>query len=121
MTSIRGRRVQRLLKREFAGAEYVLLAQVGRGAAAVIGVSASGAAICATEGKGKEVSVFKWLHGAAVAHETRFDLHKDSLPMLGTQSASLAGMRRQMPLRVTAGSVPVQARSFVSKVLKVLA
>jgi hypothetical protein len=43
MTSIRGRRVQRLLKREFAGAEYVLLTQVGSGAAAVLGLSASGA------------------------------------------------------------------------------
>ena len=59
MTSIRGRRVQRLLKREFAGADYVLLAQVGSDTAAVLGLSASGAALCATDGTGKQASVFK--------------------------------------------------------------
>jgi hypothetical protein len=43
MTSIRGRRVQRLLKREFAGADYVLVLQLESGAAAVLGLSARGA------------------------------------------------------------------------------
>ena len=39
MTSIRGRRVQRLLRREFAGAEYVLMVQLGPGVPAVLGLS----------------------------------------------------------------------------------
>src|SRR5436309_2889888 len=90
MTSIRGRRVQRLLKREFAGAEYVLLAQVGSGTAAVLGLSTNGAAICATDGKGKQASVVKWAQGSTVALEMQFDLHKDSLPVLSTATFSLA-------------------------------
>lgn len=121
MTSIRGRRVQRLLKREFAGAEYVLLAQVGSGTAAVLGLSASGAAICATDGKGKQASVVKWFHGSTAALETHFDLHKDSLPVLGTESFPLARLRTQARLHVPAGAVPPRGRPLVSKVLRVLA
>ena len=121
MTSIRGRRVQRLLKREFAGAEYVLMVQVGSHTTAVLGLSASGAAFCATDGRGKQVSVVKWLHGSTEALETHFDLLKDSLPVLGTKSLPLAGLRRQAHLRVSAGSVPPQARALVSMALGTLA
>ena len=121
MTSIRGRRVQRLLKREFAGAEYVLMVQVGSGAAAVLGLSASGAAFCATDGSGRHASVFKWLHGSMEALETHFDLHKDSLPVLGTRSLPLAGLPRQARLRVSADSVPPQAGALVAVALQALA
>lgn len=121
MTSIRGRRVQRLLKREFAGADYLLAAQLGSGAAAVLGLSASGAALCSTDGTGRQASVVKWLHGSATALETYFDLYKDSLPALGTNSVSIAGLRAQARLQVPADSVPLAARPLVSKVLQVLA
>ena len=121
MTSIRGRRVQRLLKREFAGAEYVLLAQVGSGAAAVLGLSASGAALCATDGTGRQASVVKWSHESPVALETNFDLYKDSLPVLSTNSTLLASLRTQVRLRLSAGTVPPQARSLATRVLQVLA
>jgi hypothetical protein len=63
MTSIRGRRVQRLLRREFSGAEHVVMIEASSGTPAVLGVSAIGAAFCSTSGKGKQVSVIKWLHG----------------------------------------------------------
>lgn len=119
MTSIRGRRVQRLLKREFAGAEHVLLAHVGEGTAAVLGLSASGAALCVTDGRGKEAPVFRWLHGSALAHETRYDLHKDSLPALGTNSMPLARLRERAPLRLAANTVPRQAQALVAKALEV--
>lgn len=120
MTSIRGRRVQRLLKREFAGAEYVLLAQVRGSVSAVLGLSDDGAALCATDGTGKEASVVKWLHGSAVAFEARFDLHKDSLPLLSSNSVSLRSLRAQAPVRVTLDSAPAGARPLVVKVLEVL-
>src|SRR4051812_13924203 len=100
MTSIRRRRVQRLLKREFAGADYVSIVQVGSGTAAVLGLSASGAAFCATDGRGRQVSVVKWLHGSTQALETHFDLLKDSLPALATEFVPLAGLRREGHLRV---------------------
>jgi hypothetical protein len=121
MTSIRGRRVQRLLKREFAGAEYVLLAQVGSGPAAVLGLSPSGAALCATDGRGRQASVVKWSHGSSAAFETSFDLLKDSLPVVGTRFVPLAHLRAQGGLQVAMGTVPPAARHLVSKVLQVLA
>jgi len=117
MTSIRGRRVQRLLKREFAGAQYVLLARAGSGEAAVVGLSPGGAALCATSGKGKQASVVKWAHGSAVAFETQFDLHKDSLPALGTATVPLAGLLARARLQVPPGSVPPEARPLLSSAL----
>lgn len=110
MTSIRGRREQRLLRREFADADHVWLAQIGDGAAAVLGVSASGAALCATDGTGKVASVFKWAHGSAVALETPFDLLKDSLPALGTNA-----------VRMAESVVLNQARPLVAEALDALA
>ena len=122
MTSIRGRRVQRLLKREFAGAEHVLIVQVGSGAPAVLGFSATGAAFCTTDGRGKHASVVKWLHGSAEALETHFDLLKDSLPVLGAKSLPLADLRRQAEVRVSEeGSIPPQARALLSMALQALA
>jgi hypothetical protein len=118
MTSIRGRRVQRLLKREFGGAEYLLPAQLGSGAAAVVGLSASGAALCATDGTGKHASVFKWAHGSTEAIESQFDLHKDSLPVLHSRSVGLARIREQGALRVAVASAPVEARAWLSEVLQ---
>jgi len=121
MTSIRGRRVQRLLKREFAGAEQALIVQVGSGRTAVLGLSTAGAAFCATDGKGKQASVVKWLHGSSEALETHFDLLKDSLPALGTRSLPLDELRSQAQVRVSARSVPPQARALVALALRALA
>jgi hypothetical protein len=120
MTSIRGRRVQRLLKREFAGADYVFAVQVGPAVAAVLGLSASGAAFCATDGSGKQASVVKWLHESTQGLETHFDLLKDSLPVLGTRSVSLAGLCAQASVRIRAGSLPPEARALVSIALHAL-
>ena len=61
MTSIRGRRVQRLLNREFAGAEYVLIVEVASVRSAVLGLSESGAGFVTTDGRGRHASVNKWL------------------------------------------------------------
>ena len=121
MTSIRGRRVQRLLKREFAGAEHVLLAHADSGASVVLGLSRHGAAICATEGKGKQASVVKWSHESTVAVETRFDLYKDSLPVLGSVPVSFIQLREQIRLHVPAERIPPQVGTLVAKVHRVLA
>jgi hypothetical protein len=121
MTSIRGRRVQRLVKREFAGADYVLLVGVGSGPPAVLGLSPSGAALCATDGRGKQASVVRWSHGSPVALEMHFDLYKDSLPVLSTNSIPLASLRTAVRLRLPAETVPLEARSLATRVLQVLA
>lgn len=121
MTSIRGRRVQRLVKREFTGAAHVLLVGASSGVAAVLGVSAYGAALCATDGRGKVARVVKWLHGASAVHETQFDLHKDSLPALGTSLVPLARLREHAALRLPPGTMSAEARLLVAKALDALA
>ena len=118
MTSIRGRRVRRLLKREFADAEHVLIVQVDSGATAVLGLWATGAALCATDGRGKGASVVKWLHGSTEALETQFDLLKDSLPLLGTTSLPLADLRKQARVHISEVSVPPQARALLTMALQ---
>lgn len=121
MTSIRGRRVQRLIKREFAGAECVLVLQATSGAAAVLGLSPSGAAFCATDGRGAQASVVKWLHGSIDGLDTQFDLLKDSLPALRTRTLPLAGLGRQAHLRVSADSVSHRVRALVPMAIQALA
>jgi len=120
MTSIRGRRVQRLLQREFAGAEHVLLVQARSGAAAALGVSQSGAAFCATDGRGKHASILRWLHHSADALETRYDLLKDSLPVLGSRSVPLDGPRKRAELPASVRSLPPQARPLVIMAIQTL-
>jgi hypothetical protein len=121
MSSLRGRRVQRLIKREFGGAEFVLLAKSSAGEEAILGLSSSGAAICITDGKGKQACVIKWAHQATVAYETRFDLHKDSLPVLGSDQLPIVLLREQTHIHVPAESVPPEAAALVAKVLEALA
>lgn len=120
MTSIRGRRVQRLLKREFAGAEHVVIGQVGFGGEAVLGFSASGAVVCATDGTGRHASVLKWHHGSVHAIEEQFDLHKDSLPLLNTSTVLLASLRESVGIKLAPGAVPAHARSLLSQALRFL-
>ena len=121
MTSIRGRRVQRLLKREFAGADHVLMLHLGSGTTAILGLSDRGAAFCATDGRGKQASVVKWLHGSTKALQTDFDLLKDSLPVLGIKSLPLAGLLGRAQLHVSPGSVSPRGRALVSRALHTLA
>ena len=120
MTSIRGRRVQCLLKREFAGAEYVFEVQVGAARPAVLGLSASGAAFCSTDGRGNQASVVKWLHGSAEAVETGFDLLKDSLPVLSSMSVPLAGSARKALMHVSPSSIPREARHLLARAIQAL-
>ena len=121
MTSIRGRRVQRLLKREFAGAEYVLIVEVASGGSAVLALSESGAGFVSTDGRGRHASVSKWLHGSKEATEVQFDLLKDSLPALGSRTIPLAGLPGRTALRIPVASVPPEASPLVSLALQALA
>ena len=121
MTSIRGRRVQRLLKREFAGAEYVLIVEVAAGGSAVLALSESGAGFVSTDGRGRHASVSKWLHGSKEATEVQFDLLKDSLPALGSRTIPLTGLPGRAALHIPVASVPSEASPLVSLALQALA
>ena len=121
MTSIRGRRVQRLVEREFAGAAYVLIVEVASGGSAILGLSESGAGFVATNGRGKHASVIKWLPGSKEATEVQFDLLKDSLPVLGSTNVPLTALPKRADLHIPAGSVPPEASQLVSVALQALA
>ena len=98
MTSIRGRRIQRLVKREFAGAEQVQLVDVAPHRRAVLGRSAQGAACLVSDGRGPRATVFQWLHGAREATACHFDLLKDSLPLSGVARLASSELPAWLPL-----------------------
>jgi hypothetical protein len=97
MTSIRGRRVQRLLAREFSRFDHVLWAVAEDGTPAILGLAEDGrVALCRTDGRGASAAVAAWgrLEGATVT--TSYDLLKDSLPIVSwaiwhTSFARIAG------------------------------
>ena len=119
MTRIRGRRVQRLLKREFAGAQCVVVVPLGD-SPAVLGLSASGAALCATDGRGKLARIVKWHHGSANALETGYDLLRDSLPIVGSRSLPLGGALKQALFRISPASIALQARPLFIAAIQAL-
>jgi hypothetical protein len=84
MTSIRGRRVHRLLMREFSRFDHVFAATAEDGTAALFALAEDGsAAVCHTDGRGAMVAIAEWarLEGATVT--VQYDLLKDSLPTVG--------------------------------------
>jgi hypothetical protein len=84
MTSIRGRRVHRLLMREWAHYDHVLRASMEDGVVVLFALGEDGgAAVCRTDGRGTVVAIESWarLNGSRVS--TSFDLTKDSLPVQG--------------------------------------
>ena len=106
MTSIRGRRVHRLLMRAFSDSECVLKASTEMGNTALVAIKEGGAiAICQTDGTGETAPIMDFAHPSSIAITTSFDLKKDSLPIVtwslwhpvlaratGTLTVSTAGL-----------------------------
>jgi hypothetical protein len=85
MTSIRGRRVHRLLMREFSRFDVVVPAVVGDGSAAMLALSEKGnTALCQSDGRGKTVSIVECAGAKDATTTTSYDLLKDSLPTVGS-------------------------------------
>jgi hypothetical protein len=83
MTSIRGRRIHRLLLREFSRFDYVIPAIAEDRSPALLAIANDGSvAVCRTDGRGAAVAIAGWsrLEGATVT--TSYDLTKDSLPIV---------------------------------------
>jgi hypothetical protein len=83
MTSIRSRRVHRLLMREFSRFKDVFLVTAEDGTRAVLGLDETGkVAVCRTDGRGAAAGLAEWarLDGATVT--IAYDLLKDSLPIV---------------------------------------
>lgn len=83
MTPIRGRRVHRLLKREFSRFDHVIAAVTEDGAPALLALAQDGrVALCRADGRGATAGIAGWarLPGATVT--TFYDMTKDSLPVV---------------------------------------
>ncbi|UKD56348.1 hypothetical protein L3Q65_06415 [Amycolatopsis sp. FU40] len=83
MTSIRGRRVHRLIMRRMAGYDHVLPAATADGAPALLALSADGrAALCRSDGRGPSADLVTCGPTPGVTVTSAHDLTKDSLPVL---------------------------------------
>ena len=84
MTSIRGRRVHRLLVREFTRIDRLLAAAAEDGTPAPLVLADDGReALCHTDGRGAAAAIAEWARPTGATVSTSYDLLKDSLPILG--------------------------------------
>jgi hypothetical protein len=119
MTSIRGRRVHRLLMREFSRFDHVLRAVAEDGAPALLALAEDGsAAVCRTDGRGAAAAVAQWarLQGATVT--TSYDLTKDSLPIVSWVIWHSSFARVAGALTISATDVPHADHSRITNVLR---
>jgi hypothetical protein len=115
MTSIRGRRVHRLVVREFKRFDRVLPALAEDGSAALLALADDGqAAVCRTDGRGNAASVAACaaLDGATVT--TAYDLLKDSLPVLGWTLWHAGLAREAGALTISAAALSAEDRAHVA-------
>jgi hypothetical protein len=83
MTSIRGRRVHRLVMREFSRFDHVLAVAAEDGTPGLLALAEDGrAAVCRTDGRGPAVAVAQWARLEGVSVTMSYDLTKDSLPVV---------------------------------------
>jgi hypothetical protein len=118
MTSIRGRRVHRLVRRELARFDYVLPVATDDGAPALLALADDGSvAFTRTDGTGKAADVTERGADGKTA-TTSYDLHKDSLPVVSRTSSKqdLGGVVDS--LEITASSVPRLQQKQVRELLR---
>jgi hypothetical protein len=83
MTSIRGRRVHRLLMREFSRFDLVVPAVAENGAGVLLALTeGGGVAMCQTHGRGAVVDIAECSCLEGVTVKTSYDFTKDSLPIV---------------------------------------
>jgi hypothetical protein len=119
MTSIRGRRVVRLLAREFSRFDHVLAVVTEDGSAALLALSVDGrAAICCTDGRGASADIVEVcrLHEATVT--TSYDLLKDSLPIVSWTLWHPGFARIAGPLTIAGADLSPLDRSHIADVMR---
>jgi hypothetical protein len=83
MTSIRGRRIRKLIAREFGTCTMVKMTEQGDGPHEFAGELENGGSIkMRTNGKGKYVEVFLLGKNGDTIEIRKYDLLKDSLPLI---------------------------------------
>jgi hypothetical protein len=120
MTSIRGRRVHRLVLRELARFDYVLPVATEDGAPALLALGDDGScAFTCTDGTGKAADVIERRANGATA-TVSYDLRKDSLPVVAeTKSPNgLSGLAGS--LEVSVSGIPRSQQKKVRELLEKL-
>lgn len=121
MTSIRGRRVHRLILREFAGSEAVLAATAEAAGPALVAIKAHGAiAVCQTDGSGKAAPIVDLPAASPLTVTTQFDLLKDSLPIVGWSLWHPALVQSTGTLTVSADGLDASEIARIAGLLKPL-
>ena len=83
MTSIRGRRIRRLLLREFASFDHVVPATAQDGRPLLLALADDGrVAACWSDGRGEAAQVLQWRRRDGGTVSVAHDLLKDSLPVV---------------------------------------
>ncbi|GAA1028429.1 hypothetical protein [Amycolatopsis albidoflavus] len=104
MTSIRGRRVHRLVLRWLAGYDHVLPTVTADGAPALLALSSDGrAAFCHSDGRGPSADVVTCGPTPGVTVTSAHDLTKDSLPVLSWTVRHPGLLEVAGPLTITPG------------------
>lgn len=122
MTSIRGRRVHRLLMREFSQFDHVLPVTAEDGSSALIAVNEDGGvALCWTDGRGPAAAVAEWsrLDGATIT--SSYDLLKDSLPIVSWTIWHPSFAHAAGALTIAAANVPPADHARVTEILRLAA
>ncbi|MED5617692.1 hypothetical protein [Ideonella sp. BN130291] len=118
MTSIRGRRVHRLILREMADCDVVVPASTALGARALLALRADGGvAVCQTDGSGRQATIQRLASLAGGAVVAAYDLHKDSLPMLAWTVWHPALVDAFGSLQVTVADVHADELGRVTEIL----
>jgi hypothetical protein len=119
MTSIRGRRVHRLLMRVFKRFDHVLPVTAEGGAPALLALAEDGsAAVCRSDGRGAAAAVSEWvrLEGATVT--TFYDLARDSLPVVSWTISHPSFAAAAGTLTLSAADLAPTERDRIADVLR---
>ncbi len=119
MTSIRSRRVHRLLMREFSRFDHVIPAIAEDGNPALLALAEDGsAAVCQTNGRGEAVTVAEWVRLEGTTVTTSYDLTKDSLPIVSWMIWHPSFARFAGALTISAADLSRTDQSRMSDVLR---
>lgn len=119
MSSIRGRRVHRLLMRELSRFDHVLPVTAEDGAPALLALGEDGSvSLCRTDGRGPAAAVAEWgrLEGATVT--ISYDLLKDSLPIVSWTIWHPSFARVAGTLTISGADVPRPDHKRMTDVLR---
>jgi hypothetical protein len=119
MPSIRGRRVHRLLMREFARYDHVLPALAENGSAALLALADDGSvAVCRTDGKGPAAGIAEWSRLESATVTTAYDLTKDSLPIVGWTITHPSFARAAGALSISSSGIAKEDQARIADVLR---